>query len=434
MTVAEIVRQRTRRVFFGWWIVAGAVGIQIIQMGLFQQSYGAYVAVLQKEFDWSATTFALAFAAFRAESGILGPIQGWMIDRFGPRAIMRVGNVIFGLGFMLLSQINSLTMFFVALIMIAIGSSLGGFMAIATTVANWFDRKRATALGIMQTGMSIGGMLVPVIAWSLVTFGWRETAFVSGIIVLVVALPLSQLMRRAPEEYGYLPDGAPSKPLGVSSPSDAGSVQRSVEQVEFTPRQALKTRAFWFISLAHAVSLLVNSVITVHLVLFLSDEVGFSLASAASIFTVVTAFGIVGQLTGGFTGERFGKRRVLVACMIGHGTGLLALSMAHSAALVLVFAFLQGICWGTRGPLLHALRAEYFGRRAFGRILGFSSMIMMIGTMGGPIFAGVMADQFGSYRLAFVLVGVLAIAASFLFLFAKPPRLAAQSTEVQPAT
>lgn len=428
MITAERVRVHARGVFFGWWIVLGAVGIQVLHMGLLQQAFGSYATVLQQQFGWSKTTFSLAYAFQRVESGFFGPIQGWLVDRFGPRNVMYFGNVLFGFGFILFSRIDSVTSFYIAAVVMAIGSSFGGFMPIATTVANWFDRRRATALGIMQTGMSIGGLLVPVVAWSMIEFGWRATAFASGIIVIALGLPLSHLMRRRPEDYGYLPDGA--RPTDEVKPSSVVANETTVRsQVEFTAKEALRTRAFWFISLGHSSALFIVSAVTVHLVLLLVEDHGYSLAGAASVVALMTAMSMVGQLSGGFIGDRFNKRKVLVICMLGHAVALLAVANGSSFLLVAFFAIVHGLCWGTRGPILHSLRADYFGRKSFGTVLGFSSMVIMIGQIIGPIMVGSIADRTGNYQLSFTLVAIYAAVSSIFFVFATrptPPLLAEQ--------
>jgi MFS family permease len=149
--------RRPAGVFFGWWIVAGGVALQMLPLGLLTQAYGLYVVALQGEFGWSATAFSFASAAQRAESGILGPVQGWLVDRFGPRAVIRVGTVLFGAGFILFSRIDALPASFATFLLMAIGSSIAGFMPIITTVAQWFDRRRAAAIGVMQTGMGARG-------------------------------------------------------------------------------------------------------------------------------------------------------------------------------------------------------------------------------------------------------------------------------------
>ena len=100
------------RLFYGWYIVASAGGLQMLASLLWMQSYGAYVIFLQQEFGWSKTLVAGAFALTRIESGVLGPLQGYWVDRYGPRAILRIGVVLFGLGFMAFSQVTNLWTFY----------------------------------------------------------------------------------------------------------------------------------------------------------------------------------------------------------------------------------------------------------------------------------------------------------------------------------
>ena len=422
MRATGAVRRRAGGVFFGWWIVAGAMALQALQLGLLSQAYGVYIAALQAEFGWSRTAFSLAAAAQRAESGLLGPVQGWLVDRYGPRAVMRVGTVIFGVGFMLFSRIDALPAFFVTFLLMALGSSIAGFMPLITTVAQWFDRRRATAIGVMQTGMGLGGLLVPLVAWSLAAHGWRATAFASGVLIIVAGLPLCQVMRRRPEDYGEVPDGSGSL-AGAARTAPGAPARRDAprERVEFTSREALRTPAFWYLSCAHAAALLVVSALQVHLVLHLTGGLGFSLQRAAGIFALMTAVTMLGQLGGGFLGDRLNMRLLLAACMVGHAVAILALAWARSLPAVVLAAVLHGLAWGVRGPLQHALRAEYFGRGSFGAVLGFSSMILMWGTMAGPLIPGVLADRYGGYGWGFTVLAALAGAGSVLFLLARRP-------------
>jgi MFS family permease len=417
----ERVRTRAQGIFYGWWIVLAASGIQVLQTALLMQAYGAYVVVLREEFGWSKTALAAAFSLQRVESGLLGPLQGWMLDRWGPRAVMRVGTVIFGVGFMAFSQINSLTTFYVVFIIMAIGASLSGFMSLTTSVVNWFDRRRATAMGITQAGMSIGGVLVPLVAWSLVGLGWRPTAFLSGVLILVVGLPLVQVMRNAPERYGLLPDGATRDEVEARRAAAAQAGVSLDDRHEFTPKQAVRTRAFWFLGLGHALAVVVVSAVMVHLVVHLNEGLGFSVTAAATILALMTGITMVGQLVGGFLGDRFNKRLIATLAMFGHAGGLLALAWGGNLTWVLAFAVLHGMAWGMRGPLMSAIRADYFGRKSFGMIMGFSSMIVMFGMMSGPIIAGLMADHFGNYRLGFTVLAIMSgLGSIFFFLATKP--------------
>jgi len=411
-------RERARGVFLGWWIVASAAGIQVLQTVLLMQGYGAYIAVLRDEFGWSKTALSGAASLQRVESGLLGPPQGWMLDRFGARTIMRIGLVILAGGFFLFSQINSLTMFYVAFVIMAIGASLSGFMSVTTVVVQWFERRRATAMAMMQTGMSIGGILVPLVGWSLVQFGWRNTAIISGILVLVIGLPLVQMMRDTPEAHGLLPDGErPTEPAGTGV-----AAAPAIERINFTPRQALRTRAFWFIGFGHALAVLVVSAIMVHLVVYLKEAQGFSVTGATLIVSFMTAVTMVGQIAGGFLGDRFEKRKIAMLAMFGHAAGLYALAFGSGLFWVLFFAVFHGTAWGMRGPLMQAIRADYFGRKSFSVIMGFSSLIIMFGNVAGPLVAGITADATGSYRTGFTVMATLAALGSIFFAFAQKPK------------
>ena len=402
-------------VFYGWYIVGAAGGIQLLSGLLWMHCYGAYVVLLQKEFGWSTTLVAGAFALTRIESGILGPLQGWLTDRYGPRAILRIGIVIFGIGFMCFSQIESLLSFYLTFALIALGSSLGGFATVMVSLVNWFSRHRAKAVAMSQIGFSLGGICVPIVILCLEAFGWRTTAFFSGVAVLVIGVPLVQLVRHKPRDYGEEVDGGVVEESGNRG---AGFITSQ----DFTARQAMRTPAFWLISFGHAAALLAVSSMMVHLVPHLIVSLDYSLAQAGLVVALLTACQMGGQVFGGFLGDRFNKQLICVLCMISHMIGLLLISYASSLWMVLMFAAFHGLAWGIRGPLMVALRADYFGASSFGTIMGFSSLIVMLGMSIGPIFAGYMVDVQGNYQQAFAILGMCALAGSLCFVFASPPK------------
>jgi len=410
----RVIRPRGH-VFHGWWIASGAAGIQFLAGVLWMQSFGAYNALLQAHFGWSSAVIAGAFALTRMESGLLGPVQGWLVDRFGPRLILRIGLVVFAAGFVLFGLIDSILMFYVAFALIALGSSLGGFATLMVPIVNWFNRHRAKAVAVSQLGYSLGGLCVPAVILSLEFFGWRATAIGSGFLVLLIGMPLVQLVHHRPEELHEVPDGI-DEPRRTTS---HGHVDR-----DLTPGQALRTSAFWFISIGHALALLTVSTVMVHTVPHLTagDGLNFTLRQAGLVVALMTACQMGGQLLGGWLGDRVEKRLVCVGCMVAHGTGFLLLAFATNPVMVLGFAVLHGLGWGVRGPLMVALRADYFGATSFGTIMGLSSVIVMLGMMLGPIVAGLMADASGNHVGGFALLASGSLMGALLFTAAKPPR------------
>ncbi len=414
------------RLFYGWWIVAAGFVNQILAAALLQRSYAAYVALLRQEFGWSNAELSAAYSMQQVENGMLGPVQGWLVERFGPRASMRTGIVLFGVGFIAFSYIDTLPGFYAAFLTMAVGSSLAGVFPFTVSIVNWFDRRRGRALSTFQMGGAIGGLMIGAVALALATFGWRGTAFASGVIVLVVGLPLTQIVRRRPEDYGLEVDGG-----RIDDPAGADATPRTLEEDGFTLREALMTPAFWLISLGHASALLIVSAVNVHIVLFLTEDLGYSLGFSSVVLTVLTLAQVAGIAFGTVVGDRWDRRHISIGCMGFHTAALLLLAYASQPAPIFAFAVMHGAAWGLRGPMMHAIRADYFGRRAFAAILGISSLLVMGGTITGPIVAGVLSDRTGDFRLGFTILAILSGLGSVFFFLARRPRRPAPPAPIE---
>jgi MFS family permease len=161
--------------------------------------------------------------------------------------------------------------------------------------------------------------------------------------------------------------------------------------------------------------------VNVHAITHMKEGLGYSVERAAFVITLMVVGQIGGVAIGWMVGDRFKKRLVAAVCMLMHMAGLLLLTYAVAAPMVIGFALLHGVAWGLRGPFMQAIRADYFGRAAIGMILGLSYMIIVVGQIGGPMIAGVLADMTGDYRLGFTILALLAGMGSLFFLFARRP-------------
>ena len=155
----------------------------------------------------------------------------------------------------------------------------------------------------------------------------------------------------------------------------------------------------------------------------MKEGLGYTIEAAAFAIMLQTVAQLGGVGIGAWIGDRYDKRKLSALCMLGHMLGLLCLTYATNTAMIVAYAVLHGTAWGFRGPMMQALRADYFGRSAIGMILGLSFMIMVIGQAGGPMIAGIMADMTGNYRAGFTTLALLAGLGSLFFLFAKRPAL-----------
>ncbi|MGI9615745.1 MAG: MFS transporter [Acidimicrobiales bacterium] len=414
--------------FWGWRVVFAGAFSQMLLSGLIQHAYTNYSVLLREEFGWSTTLIAFGFAMNRLESGLLGPIQGWMIDHFGPRFVMRIGAIVVWVGLMLFSTLQNATQFFIYYLIVAMGASLAGFITIVTAVVNWFERRRSVALAAAQAGFPLGGVLTPLVVLSLTEFGWRQTAFWSAWIVLFLVVGLAQVMYKNPAAVGQEVDGGSPGEPGPNHEADAvgpSARRRSPDAVgrlrDFTLAEAVRTRAFWMLNFGHATALLVVGSTMAHLSIYLTEEQGFSLATAGWLGTSLLLTQLLGQVMGGWLGDRYSKRLLVIAAMVGHVIGMILFTFPTSTWMIWAFIPFHGLAWGVRGPLLQAIRADYFGASSFGRIMGWSALIMMLGTMSGPIIVGLLRDSTGSYTAGFTVITIGAsLAVGFFFLATKP--------------
>ncbi len=398
-------------------MVGAASVIQFLHGGLLMQAFGAYVAVLSQERGWSKTALSAGAAIQSLEGALLGPALGWIMDRVGARLMVQAGIVCFGLGFIFLSQIDSLAGFYGAVLLLALGSSLSGYFPLTVTLVHWFKRQRARALSIMSLGLAVGGIAVPLVAWMMQVYGWRTTAFASGVAAIVIGLPLARVLRRHPSEIGETEDGLPPQ----QAPAGRADTPQQPEGRQFTAQEALRTRAFWLLGLGHGFALLVVTAVNVHAISHMKEGLGYSVAQASLVITLMTVFQVVGMLMGAVMGDRWEKRYVAAACMLAHMGGLLMLTYASHWVLLGGFAALHGTAWGLRGPFMQAIRADYFGLQAIGMIMGLSAFLISIGQVAGPLVAGGLSDLTGDYRAGFTLLALVAGSGSALFLFARKP-------------
>jgi len=402
-------------VFYGWWIVAIAFFVMYLGSLFWIQSYGAYAVVFNREFGWSMTLLSGAYTLTRIESGLLGPLQGWMADRYGPRIIISIGLLMLGIGLFCLTQVETLPIYYFVVIIISIGIGLGGFQTLMIAIVNWFQLHRTKAIALAQLGASLGGLSVPMLAYGLEQFGWRTIAAASGFAVIFLGIPLVQHIRHRPEEKGEVVDGK------IKAEHSNNRVEINNEIISASWQNALKTRAFWFISIGHAIALLSVSTVLVHFIPHLTGTLGMSLTEAGMVFSTISISHILGLSCGGYLGDRFSKRIICFYCMILHASGMLVLAFFDAYPMILLFSVLHGIAWGIRGPQMVSIRADYFGTRSFGKILGISSMVVMLGTMLGPIICGFVVDHYGIYRNAFISIGLVSYIGALLFYFAHKP-------------
>lgn len=413
-------RVHQQRFFYGWVIVASGFLAQLI-LGIGSQAFATYLVPMGREFGWSRAALAGPRSIVQAESALLGPIQGYLVDRLGPRVVMGAGVFMLGLSMVLFGMVANLWHYYAVNLLGGIGSSMCGILVVSTAVNAWFRRQRTMAMAIATVGFSVAGILaVPLIVWVQSTMGWRAAAIASGVAIWLIGIPTTVVLRSTPEEMGLRPDGDEPAASDAALPAAGRRVSGS-GMLDFDVREAMRTPAFWFIGIGSGLYILVQSSVFVHLFLHLQQGVGISLASATFAFTVLNVVNVAGRLAGGWLGDRYAKHVTLAIGSLGTGVAILLLALATSATPVIAFAVIFGLCWGVRVPLVNSVAGDYFGRASYGKILG--ALQLMGAPLGiiGPVLTGYAADVQGDYRAVFSVLAGLALLSGVLFFLVRPP-------------
>lgn len=414
-----------RSLFYGWWItIAGSVSMAV-SAGFSFYGFGSFVVPLTEDLETSRTAISGVISVSRLEAGMLGPVEGYAVDRFGPRKMMLIGMPLVGIGFLLFSRVESVLMLYlVYLPTIALGTGLAFSTPITACIANWFRAKRSRAFGFLWSGIAIGGgIFVPVLGWMIENQGWRFAAVVAGISLMAVGIPVALMMRRSPEDYGLLPDGIKPSPQTAEAESGKGFTAATAQGVdegpELTPWEALRTPVFWFLGLSISMRGMVTSGMVVHVVAMMQDR-GMSLTVASTMLASVATISIVGRLGVGWLGDIWDKRLLMAGTMAALTLTMIGMSLVTVLVPMLCILAVYAVAYGGTTVLPMSLQADLFGRKSYATIRGLVHTVQMTGMLLGPVFAGFVYDQTQSYFLAFVgfaIAGFVGMVAILITLF-----------------
>jgi MFS family permease len=412
---SRIVQSVSSHLFYGWVIVAIGFIAQIFT-SLSVQGLSTYISPLNRDLGWSATATA-AGRSFQQADTFLGPLNGWLVDRFGPRNLMSVGVVIYVAAFVLFSQVTELWQFYVACLLMAIGNSFVGLLVVSFSLNRWFRRKRSTAMGFAVVGFAASAALfIPVMVWAQTEYGWRNAALGTAVVMSLLGLPIMLLMRDAPEPHGLLPDG--ERP-GVTDAARAAQ-QRGGGLVNFTLRQALQTRAFWLIASASALAMFVQSAVVVHQFPYFEEILDRE--TAALVLSELNLFNIAGRIIGGMLGDRMPINRLMTLNMVLATVALFVLAFGTTLVSLLIYGAFFGFSWGVRAAVSNSILGDYFGRAAFGRIAGLNQTFASPGAVISPLLVGFGVDWFGGFQIPVLILAAISLVGSLLFFVAvRPP-------------
>ena len=441
------------RIFFGWYVVLAAALINVYGAGVWFYGFPIFYKALLDEFGWTAAAGAAVISLSRLEGGIEGPIIGWLVDKFGPRRLAVIGAVVTGLGFMAMSRIVSFDLGFIQIsAFVAFALLYAGWMSIGyntgfghasmAAVNAWFIKRRSRAFAMFSLGAGGSGFTVFFLGWLVNAYGWRTAAFLAGLGIFAIIIPLSLVLRHKPEQYGYLPDGEHPNTKGVATPEGNSASAAAPEmpsaarghrggpssmkvkwpEYDFSVKEALRTFSFWMLILGTGARSFAMTAIVVHQVVYLTEVRDISLVQASAALGGTVSISLIGRLGFGLLGDYVDKRYIMVGTIMLQTVGIYILMTATSMAQVWLFVVVYGIAYGGAIPVYMAIVGEYFGRKNYATIRGFNQLFHIPMTITGPVFAGWIYDTTGSYTIAFTsFIVALLIGVVFIF-FARRPR------------
>jgi len=413
--------------FYGWIILAISFAAMAIAYGA-RNSFSVFYVVILDEFGWSRATTAGIFSVNVVVYGLTAPLAGALVDRFGPKKVLLSGGTILALATVLCSRVNTLWHFYLLFgVAGAIGTGLIGYPANAAVLPHWFVRRRGMAFGIFTSGFGASFLMVSLVQYFIIRFGWRIAFILLGVLIAVVLLPLIALFsRHRPQDMGLSPDGIhPLERAGLSVDCVKGPVVVDKEwaNTTWTLRRAMRTYRFWLMFFtSFCIFGLVENLALVHQVALIRD-VGFSRTFTTSIVALLGIMIAMGNL-GGFLSDRIGREKTFnLGCFasIAGLSMLLLLEKNPHSWMPYLYAVFFGLGMGISGPTLGATSADMFQGKSFGIINGFITMGYGLGGIVGPWLGGFIFDITKSYSIA-LIIAILATCLAFTLLWIAAPR------------
>ena len=419
------VSGRRGRPFYGWWVVAVASMQGMFGNGTISSGFPIFFEPIRQTMGVGYAQMSLVFSLARAEGGMGSPVVGWLVDKFGSRPLILFGGLTAGIGLVALSMANTyLQLVLIFVFIVSTGKTAGLGQTLMATVNQWFIRRKALALSTLMTAFAAGGaIVVPLLNLGISHLGWRETLRVMGVFIFLLTIPVFLVIRSKPEDMGLRPDGDPA-PRSADSGGGTGRIRPQQGSVEFTVRQALRTRTFWFMLFGVVTRVSATNAIIIHMFPILEDE-GLTAQSAALYVSVMFFMAIPLRFVMGVAGGKLSPRLLLFVGMNTGALALLSLLILDGTLAVVLFVLALAVVEGV-SSVNWIMLGDYFGRSRFASLMGVMSMFHNVGLFISPIFSGWVKDHYGSYDLVFVVFIPLYIASAVLFGLSTrpaPPRL-----------
>jgi MFS family permease len=405
--------EREKKGFFhGWMVIIALTLVMAIVYGA-QFSFSVFLKPLSEGFGWTRAMTSGALSTSLVVGGLLGILMGALTDKYGPRIIIIIGALLGGSGYLLISQINALWQLYLGFgILIAVSTSVA-WTPITATASRWFTEKRVLALGIVTAGITLGQMFVPLMAAYLVAgYDWRTAYIVIAVMVWVIVIPAAMPLRHSPQDMGLLPDG--------KTAASNGGRTATAEVKQWSYIEALRTLPFWLLTAINVVVAATFFLTGIHIVAHATD-LEIAATSAALILTFMGGANILAKFVVGPIASRISSKFALLLFLALEAVALFSFIWVTEFWMLCAVAALFGFGFGGGAPPMAAMVAEFFGVRSVGVIMGLTGVGWAIGCAIGTFLGDYLFDISGSYNLAFLVGGGVAVTGMMLTYLLRAP-------------
>lgn len=419
--------------FYGWIALSGAIITYMAFGGCVLYSYGVFLPAMSAELSTSRSILSAPYGLQGLICGLMGPLIGLSVAKFGPRRNIVMGNLVVGCSLISMFFITEVWHIYVLFILLGSAIGFGTFNPCTTVANNWFIKKRSLALSLVVAAVGLGGFVFPMlISWLISSIGWRLSwvAIGSTYIFLAAVMP-GLLIKNKPEDVGQIPDGINADGKTTTGHDKISRIYQT--PVDWNVGDALRSRAFWMILAIMGVNTFILNMLATQEVVYLQDK-GFDPLLAASVWSLLIVVNSIAKLTMGVLGLRFESRHLALAALAAYGIGNLLLLNAQNTFTIYLSSIFNGTGYGGVVVLYPLLVGAYFGRKNYQRIIGCMSPFVFLIGFSSPIIAGYVFDITSSYFWAFILAIILVIIGMICAILAKPPQMLKESgSDISPS-
>jgi MFS family permease len=396
------------RFFYGYVVIIASFFIGLLVWGTYN-SFGVFFEPICSEFGWSRTMVSGLSSLTFFLVGLFSILTGKLTDRFGPRRLVMIYGLILGLGYFLMSRVNSVWELYLCYgLAIGLGTSCAD-ASLLPTAARWFVKNRGIMSGMVKVGTGAGILIMPLVStWLILSHDWRYAYSVLAIVIPIGLFAGALFLRRDPAEKGL-------QPYGVSEEDSQDPKVYS----SYTLQQALRSKQLWTACSIYFIVWYCTQTIMIHIVPHAID-LEMSAASAAGMLSAIGASSIAGRLVIGRAIDKIGSQRALTVSLCILAASFAWLLFARQAWMLYLFVPIYGFAHGAFFALMSPLIAELFGIGSHGSIFGVLLFVGQSGGAVGPIIAGRIFDVTKDYQIAFIILMAASIVGLILSLTLKP--------------